>query len=244
MINFLLRIRYKFFKKWLKTRDFSSQELIFEDHFKSLDNFEVSDKDFYNNNSVWFSKEAVQLTDEGLLIKCYKDKSTHTSWQGTRETNWTSGMVCTSGHFVQSNGTWVIRAKICGSWPAIWLLKVDRKVVGYTKEQIIPEIDIMEVIHGKILQTVHYGYSDKVYRRTAKSATICKNDNQFHDFAVEFIPKGYNFYIDGILTAKHISDDPELVSNRINYLILNNAALPGDNEENYNFIVNFVKVYK
>ena len=244
ILNLLLHVRFNIFKKYCKRIDFSNHTLVFSDDFKSLDNFNIKDGEFYNDNDVWFSKDTVTLTNEGVNISCIESPSDHTSWQGERITKWTSGMIDTRNKVSIKNGIWVITAKICNSWPAIWLLKYDRMVPNHTKERIIPEVDIMEVIDGVVRHTIHYGYpDDDQYSKLALGNNICKCDNQFHEFATELLENGYKFYIDGILTASFTSKDPEFVSNDANYLILNNAANPSDTG-NTNFIIRSIKVYE
>lgn len=240
--NFYLRVRYLLFKNILPKKDFSDRTLQFKDNFYSLSNFSVVDKQFYNNNPVWLSKDTVHITNDGLSISCYKDVRTHVSWQGTRDCTHTSGMVTTMNSFLIKNGVWVINAKPCESWCAIGLLKKDRIVDEYNVQQITPEIDIMEVLGGKhnIKHSVNYGYSNK-YCMSGGGYLRC--DNKFHEYAVEMLYNGYKFYIDGILTAKLISDDPEFVTDYPNYLLLNNAS-DRYTTKNTEFIVKSVKFYQ
>lgn len=245
--NLFYSVRFWLFKKYCKRVDFSKNKLVFSDDFKTLDNFNVKDGEFYNDNDVYFSKDAITLIPEGVNIVCYEDTQTRETYQGKRTTSWTSGMIDTYDKFLYPMGIWVITAKICDSWPAIWLLKKDRSEYGYTRNQITPEIDIMEVMlvgqKDVVRHTAHWGYSDIVYRRFGIGKNIFKCDNDWHEFAVELLPNGYNFYVDGIKTATFVSKDPEFVTAYPNYLLLNNAAHPG-NSKNTEFIVKSVKVYE
>ncbi|GAB1452934.1 hypothetical protein MASR2M47_29900 [Draconibacterium sp.] len=72
---------------------------------------------------------------------------------------------------------------------------------------------------------------------------IHKADGKLHQYAVEILPDGYNFYLDSYLTTKFRSNDPEFVSNEPKYLIINNAVSKGTFEES-EFFVKSVKVYK
>jgi len=243
---FYLKIRYLLFKNYLTKKDFSDRNLVFSDEFQTLDNFDKVDKEFYNDNPVWFSKDTIYLTSEGVLIKCYEDIKTHTSWQGTRDCTHTSGMIHTRNKFLLKNGVWVVNANACESWCAIWLLKKDRIEPGYTKQQITPEIDILEILfkRNQAKHGIVYGYSDIKYAtKGIGTRGIVKCDNKFHEYAVEFLSNGYKFYIDGILTGKFISDDPEFVSDCPNYLLLNNAS-DSYTTKNTEFIVKSVKVYE
>ena len=232
------------FRKWFKKPYSPTGKLIFSENFKTLDNFNVTDGEFYGDNDVWFSKEAVQITDSGVRIACFKDKLLHKSWNGERETTWTSGLLDSRGKFEYSFGTWVFEAKICNSWPAIWLLHNERNEPGYERVQITPEVDIMEVCKGnKVRHTVHFGYSNTVYKTHEIGSNIFKCDNQVHTFAVAMSPKGYKFYIDGILTAHFKTKNKEFISNVPCYLIINNAASKYNNENYYDFTIKSYKVY-
>lgn len=241
--NFYLKLRFRYFRKFAIKKSFIDRKLLFYDDFKTLDNFNVRDNEFYNENDVWFSKDAVKLVQDGVSIVCYRDTQTRETWQGKRTTNWTSGMIDTINKFEHSNGVWVINSNVCESWIAIWLLKIGRFIDGYSVGSIIPEIDILEIIKYKIRHTLHYGYSDDVYRKYGTGSSIIKNDNNFHEFAVEHLDNGYKFYIDGILTAKFRSTNPDFVSKDVNYLLLNNAA-DKYTVNNTDFIVKSVKVYE
>ena len=52
MNNLLLKIKFNLLKSFCKKLDLSNRILLFEDNFKNLDNFNVKDKEFYNDNSV------------------------------------------------------------------------------------------------------------------------------------------------------------------------------------------------
>lgn len=246
LVNFFLKYRYLLFRRWLKkTVDYSGKTLVFSDNFKTLDNWNVKDGEFYNDNDVWFSKEALQITNEGLLITCKKDKSWHESWNGNRETTWTSGMIDTRGIFEHSYGTWFFEAQICSSWPAIWLLHRERKEPGYERDQITPEVDIMEVCKGEdVRHTIHFGYSNTVYKTHEIGSDIFKCDNQLHSFAVSMSPRSYKFYIDGILTAWFKSPNKDFTTDTVCYMIINNAASKYNDDDLYNFIIKTVKIFE
>lgn len=222
--------------------DLTKRDLLFEDNLETLNNFNIKDGEFYNQNDVWFSKDQVKIIDEGLEIRIEKDSTNHCSWQGERYTTWTSGMIDTRGKVEYRGGVWQIEAKLNCGWPAIWLLKPDFYIDGYKSSKIIPEIDIVESIRGRFKHTIHYGYSDVVYRRFNKSKSAQMCDNEFHKFTVEFLNNGYNFYIDGIRTASFTSNDPEFVSNQPNYLIINNANHTYTNDTS-EIVIKNIKIY-
>lgn len=225
--------------------DMNDRQLVFEDKFNSLDNFNVKNGEFYNDNDVWFNKEMVLLTDSGLVIKCVKDTSEHETWQGRRITNWTSGMIDTYNKVEFSGGLWIINAKLNSLWPAIWLLKVGYIPDGFTRGTIIPEVDIVETIHNKFRHTVHWGYSNdpSIYRLYETGENVKIWDDKFHNFAVDILSNGYDFYIDGIMTASFRSDNPQFVSDQKSYLIINNAATSEDYTEE-DIVIKSIKFYR
>jgi len=261
---FYLKIRYLLFKNILKKKDFSNRTLIYNEDFNSLNNFEIRDKEFYNDNPVWFSKDTVYLSNKGVHIRCYKDAKTHTSWQGTRDATHTSGMITTRDTFVYPNGVWVVTAKPCNSWCAIWLLKRDRLEPNYNRTQITPEIDILEILYKnhKVKHGIAYGYSDTKYCTNGiGSKGIVKCDNKFHEYAVEILNNGYKFYIDGILTTKLLIKNDKLIKTNSNnkctliknpkdfvtqcpnYILLNNAS-DQYTTENTEFVIKNIKLYE
>lgn len=134
---------------------------------------------------------------------------------------------------------------------AIQLLTLDKAVpetgenpVYVSPDHIIPEVDIMEILHGKIQQTVHFGYSAETYKTHEWNVKRGKPvRNKEIEFAVELHPNGYRFYIDRILTAvltrrKARSEAPA-------YLILNNAKQNGlESGENSVFEILDVRFYR
>jgi len=243
MKKLLLKLRFRYFKSLAKKADFSKRKLIYENNCTSLHGFNVKLGEFYNDNDVWFDKDAVSLTGEGINIKCYKDYAYHESWNGKKYTNWTSGMIDTCDIFMAPLGVWEFEVKTCNSWPAIWLLKKGRQEPGYKPDVIIPEIDVYETMQGMMRHTVHYGYSDIKYARTGIGSSIAKCGGDWHKFTVELLDNGYRFYIDDIMTAEFINDDPEFVTKHENYLLLNNAAHTDDKEDT-NFIIRSIKFYE
>ncbi|HAQ20728.1 MAG TPA: hypothetical protein DCR40_16080 [Prolixibacteraceae bacterium] len=89
-------------------------------------------------------------------------------------------------------------------------------------DHITPEVDFMEIIRGKIQHTIHYGYSNQVYRTQAWKAKRGKPDiKKEYEFAVELSTAGYKFYIDRVLTA--VFRDKKAITSAGAYLIINNA---------------------
>lgn len=242
--NSYLKFRYN--HMYTDTISFEHRDLVFQDNFKNLDNWTIEDDVPYANNSTWLIKENVIHTAEGVHIVCTRLHDTRLYEGKTIQIEWQSGLMSTKNHFEHSWGVWVIEARMTNTFCAGWLLKKDRLVEGYNRTQITPEIDIFENIKGKIRHTIHYGYMEHpVYVRTSVGSSITDVDAEnFHEYAVELTNTGYKFYIDGVLTAKFTSNDPEFVTNFPSYLILNNAGNKYSTTDYSTLIIKSVKVYK
>jgi len=234
---------------FLKTKKTFKGQVTFECNFQSMPDlkskFHITDNEFYNQHEVLFTEDMV-IVENGLKIKCIKETGTRTTYQRTGVYHWRTGCLQTwnkSGGFTQSGGTWVVEAIFPRTWAALWLLHPDYFISKTGKYHIVPEIDFAECNQKAIDNVVHYGYDVNRYSTRGKLNHVHKPDGKLHQYAVEILRDGYNFYLDGYITAKFRSRDPEFVSNQPKYLIINNAVGNGVNEESV-FFVKSVKVYK
>lgn len=235
--------------RFLRTKKVFKGNVTFECYFRSIQDmkskFHISDNEFYNQHEILFSEKMVAL-DNGVKIRCIKETGKATTWERTGFYHWKTGCLKTwnkSGGFTQSGGTWVVEAIFPQTWAALWLLHPDYFVSIIGKNHIIPEIDFAECNRKGIDNVVHYGYDKDRYSTKGKLNSVHKADGKLHQYAVEILPDGYNFYCDGYLTTKFRSKDPEFVSNEPKYLIINNAVANGALEESV-FFIKSVKVYK
>lgn len=179
---------------------------------KTLDWAEEFDKDGRPNPEKWDyevgyvrNKEAQYYTKDDpkntrveggmLVIEAVKDESA--------KNKITSASVITLNKKEFLFGRIEVRAKIPGgrgTWPAIWLLGVDRSKLGWPK---CGEIDIMEEVgfdEDVLTANVHtYGSiklkTEKIkkgWRRTIENAC-----DDFHVYALEWTPQSLKFFIDG-----------------------------------------------
>jgi hypothetical protein len=125
----------------------------------------------------------------------------------------------------------------------LWLLHPDYLVAETGKYHITPEIDFAECNQKGIDNVVHYGFDKDRYSTKGKINSVHKADGKLHQYAVEILSDGYNFYYDGYLTTKFRSNEPDFVSNEPKYLIINNAVASGTLEESV-FFIKSVKVFK
>jgi hypothetical protein len=236
---------FHFFRK----RKVFSGKVTFECSFQSIhevkSKFHITDNEFYNQYEVLFTENMVTI-DNGLKIKCIKETGTRTTYQRTGIYHWRTGCLQTwnkSGGFSQSGGTWVVEAIFPQTWAALWLLHTGYYVQKIGNDHIIPEIDFAECNPKAIDNVVHYGYDVNRYSTKGKLNHVHKPDGKLHQYAVEMLSDGYNFYCDGYITSKFRSNDPEFVANHPKYLVINNAVGNGVNKESV-FFVKSVKVYK
>ena len=213
-----LALRYDWVKQSEKI--FRGELVYWAFEFKDYAPLHIVDKEFYNNNDVWFSKEMIGCDAvNNLVIKCVKNPKERTSWQGTRFVNWESGCIQTDP--LINYGVWEVRAKVPKGWPAIWLLR-EAHVNSDGIETITPEVDIMEVILGKFQHTIHYKQTKERYSTDGNNNRI-PYDNEFHVFTVDLRKDGYDFYIDRKLTAR-FRNGKDSVSDARGYLVITNAV--------------------
>jgi hypothetical protein len=246
--NIYYSVTAQFFK-FLREKTKFNGKVTFECSFNSLEEvkskFHISDNEFYNENDILFSEDMVSV-ENGLKIRCISETGKATTWQRTGVYHWKTGCLKTwikNGGFTQSGGTWVVEAIFPRTWAALWLLHPDYFVQSIGKNHIIPEIDFAECNNKRIDNVAHYGYDKDRYSNKGKINHVHKADGKLHEYAVEILADGYNFYLDGYLTTKYRSNDPEFVSNEPKYLVINNAVAEGAYVES-EFIIKSVKVYK
>lgn len=123
------------------------------------------------------------------------------SWQRSRPfADYTSASLTTEGKAAWRYGRIEVRAKLPtgrGTWPAIWMLGVNIREVGWPR---CGEIDIMENV-GFDPETIHANIHTEVYnhvRRTQKggSTKVEKPYADFHVYAVEWTPEKMDFFVD------------------------------------------------
>jgi len=124
-----------------------------------------------------------------------------TSWQRGRQfAEYTSASVTTEGRAAWRYGRIEVRAKLPtgrGTWPAIWMLGVNRREVGWPR---CGEIDIMENV-GFDPDIIHANIHTEAYnhvKKTGKGASIRieKPYADFHVYALEWTPERLDFFVD------------------------------------------------
>lgn len=189
-----------------------------------------------NNEQQYYHPSAVSVTG-GKMVITSTNQPSH-GWP------YTSGLVNTRGKLAQLFGRWEIRAKMPrtqGIWPAIWLLP--------DTGAWPPEIDIMELLGHeptKMYMSNHWGVWPQHAWKTS-SFTGPDFSAGFHTFACEWYPGRIDFFVDGVMKARHTDAVPQVPM----YLIMNTAV--GGNWGGYpdgttvfpqTLEVDWVKVYR
>lgn len=196
-------------------------------------------------------KENARVEDGCLVIEARKDDY--------RLNPISSASVTTEGKAWWLYGRIEVRAKIPtgrGSWPAIWMMGINRPKVGWPK---CGEIDVMENVGfdpDTIYGTAHWGQApDGKHRGNGGKITAAKPYEDFHVYAVDWNPSRMVFLFDG--KPHHtVPITPEAYVERPfqapHYLILNLAfggswgAQRGVDESilPLRFLVDWVRVYQ
>ena len=172
---------------------------------------------------------------------------------------YTSASINTLGRFEFLYGRVEVRAKIPtgnGTWPAIWMLGVNRKQVGWPA---CGEIDIMENVGfdpNRISAAIHttaYNHT----KGTQKSAKIdvASPWEDFHVYAMEWFPDRIDVFIDGqkyFTFRNEGTGDPAWPFDKPQYLLIN-LAIGGswggqrgidDARFPHRYLVDYVRIYQ
>jgi len=164
-----------------------------------------------NRESQYYTrrrKENARVENGALVIESRKERFPNPAWRpGSVDprhaefASYTSASLTTEGKASWRHARVEVRAKLPtgrGMWPAIWMLGVNRREVGWPR---CGEIDIMEnvgyepdVIHANI-HTQAYNHA----RKTGRGAklTVPEPWRGFHVYAVEWDSRKMEFSADG-----------------------------------------------
>jgi beta-glucanase (GH16 family) len=122
------------------------------------------------------------------------------NWQRAQFAGYTSASLTTEGKVSWRYGRIEVRAKLPtgrGTWPAIWMLGVNRREVGWPA---CGEIDIMEYV-GYDPEVIHANIHTQAYnhvKKTGKGAPlkVPRPWESFHTYAIEWTPERMDFFVD------------------------------------------------
>ena len=172
--------------------------------------------------------------------------------------NYTSARIKSQGQFSQEYGRFESRIRLPtgkGLWPAFWMLGDDFEGTGWPN---CGEIDIMESFGFKpfkIFSSLHGpGYSGKNSVTRVFTFPAGHANEDFHDFAAEWVPQVVRFFVDGELyatgTPVDLPSGARWVFDHPFFIVLNLAVggnLPGNPDESTVFpqrmLVDYVRVY-
>ncbi len=174
--------------------------LVFSDEFDRAGALDASkwgyETGYIRNKEAQFyttRAENVRAEDGNLVIEARKEP-----YQGYE---YTSASINTLGRFEFLYGRVEVRAKIPtgnGTWPAIWMLGVNRKEVGWPA---CGEIDIMENVGFdplKIVGSIHTAaYNHTIGTQKSANVTVANPWEGFHVYAMEWYADRIDIFVDG-----------------------------------------------
>lgn len=234
----------------------SEWELVWSDEFEEDGQPDPAkwgyEEGYVRNKEVQFYTPENAVVKDGMLV-------IETLKTDNPERPVTSSSLTTEGKAEWTYGRIEVRAKLPtgkGMWPAIWMLGVNRREVGWPD---CGEIDIMENV-GFEPDVIHANIHTKAYNHVKKTnkggkLTVTPPYENFHRYIVEWTPEKMDFYVceNKYFTYKNegTGDDVWPFDNP-HYLILN-AAYGGswggrEGIENsilpQQFLIDYVRVYQ
>lgn len=149
-----------------------------------------------NGEEQYYTAENATVEDGLLRITAQRDTVGGRAYTSTR--------MRTKGKAEWTYGRFELRAKLTrttGFWPAVWMLPTDDTYGGWAASG---EIDILEIfgntsatVHG----TLHFGGASPQNTSSGGSFTLPFRNfsTSFHDFAMEWVPGEFRWYVDGDL---------------------------------------------
>jgi beta-glucanase (GH16 family) len=159
-------------------------------------NYDVGGHGWGNNELQYYTKdENAYVKDGNLVIEARKEEK-----EGM---NFTSARLITKGKGDWLYGKIEVKAKLpdgLGTWPAIWMLSTDWE---YGSWPASGEIDIMEHV-GYNQNTIHasvhtQSYYHKINTQKSSTKLVEGVSEDFHVYAIEWLPDKIMAYIDGEL---------------------------------------------
>ncbi len=185
------------------------------------------------------TRDAVEVKDGFLKIRAYMENDTLKV-----------GAISTEGIWGTRYGYFECRAKLpktTGPWAAFWI-QSPKISQGEDPAKFGTEIDIFEYFRNEggdfVSHCLHWAYGPHQKTSGAFLSKVSGIDRGFHTFSLEWTPKKYAFFVDGIkyhettMAVSHIKENIILSFEPCSKEDLKNATLPDV------FVVDYVRVYK
>jgi beta-glucanase (GH16 family) len=207
-----------------------------------------------NNEKQYYTEERLEnarLENGFLIIEAIKEPF--------QDFEYTSASINTRESASWTYGRFEVRAMLPtgrGTWPAVWMLGVNRDEVGWPA---CGEIDIMENV-GYDPRRVHGYVHTKAYNHTrgtqrGNSVELEKPWENFHVYAIEWFEDRIDFFIDDekyFTFEKEGDDDDVWPFDKPHYLLLNLAIGGGwggqqgidDSIFPQQYIIDYVRIYQ
>ncbi|MFN3684193.1 MAG: family 16 glycosylhydrolase [Fimbriimonadaceae bacterium] len=145
----------------------------------------------YKRRDAFWSKRAVVVRDGVLRILTFQDPD------GTLF----DACVRSKGRFEHTYGFYVARIRLQrspGHWPAFWLYNDTQGRLGEGGANGA-EIDVMEKpwLGDTYNMAIHWDGYGEHHKSAGRAASVPGLQEGWHDFALEWSPKAYAFYVDG-----------------------------------------------
>ena len=204
-----------------------------------------------NNERQYYTRDRpanARVEDGTLIVEAHRERhqgADYTSASLTSRSSWTYGRI-------------EVRAKLPGgrgTWPAIWMLGVNIRDVGWPA---CGEIDIMEHVGfdpGRIHANIHTKAYNHVQRTNKGNNRLLSAENEFHVYSTVWTPAQIEVFVDGeryFTFAKEPGGDAVWPFDKPHYLILN-LAVGGswggqkgidDSAFPARFVIDYVRVYR
>lgn len=183
----------------------SRWNLVWQDEFEYKGKPDPQKWKYETGKTGWGNDEEQNYTDRiensytedgTLVIKAIKEK--HSG--GKSESTYTSARLNSKESFTY--GRFEFRVRIptgLGLWPAAWLL-ADKQVYGKALWPDNGEIDVMEAVgyaRDNNITSAHTSFHRPTSKhQQTKYNIIFNQERTFHTYAVEWLPKRLDFYID------------------------------------------------
>ncbi|MCD1654356.1 family 16 glycosylhydrolase [Treponema zuelzerae] len=177
----------------------TNRKIVWADEFKSGKAPDPAKWAYDAPDSGKWNQELQEYTDSRENSYVENDLLTISARKGA-DGKWKSARLYTKGKADWTYGYFEVRAKLPagkGTWPAIWMMPAKD---SYGDWPASGEIDIMEFVGfepDRIHTSVHTtSYNHRLGTQKTRAAPVKGVTDGFHDYAVEWTPKGIFWYID------------------------------------------------